>query len=335
MTSGGPSVDSIVEWGTAGMPIPGETESGDLHVVTPFADGVLVALIDGLGHGPEAAEAARAAATLLTAHASEAPISLLQRCHEGLRKTRGVVMSVASVDARDSSVTWLGVGNVEGLLVRADPESATEVIALRGGVVGYQMPPLRAEMLPIGRGDTLILATDGIRSDFKLGIAIEATPQTISESILSRCAKNSDDARVLVVRYVAAPHATVPIRDTSDVVMARKRLREIAYQAGFQEGAVEALATAVTEVASNILLHARSGELRVALVEGRDRSGLEVVAVDEGPGIADVARAVEDHYSTGAGLGLGLSSAKRLVDEFELSSTLDKGTMVTLRKWRT
>jgi phosphoserine phosphatase RsbX len=335
MTSGERNVASMIEWGTAGMPIPGEVESGDLHVVAPFADGVLVALIDGLGHGPDAAEAARVAATLLAAHANETPISLLQRCHEGLRKTRGVVMSVASLDVRDSSLTWLGVGNVEGVLLRADPESTSEAIALRGGVVGYQMPPLRAEVLPIGRGDTLILATDGIRSDFKLGVALEAASQAIAESILARCAKTSDDATVLVARYLAARQVLVPIRDPSDVVMARKRLRDVAYQVGFQETAVETLAIAVTEVASNILLHARSGELRMALVEDRDRLGLEVVAVDEGPGIADVERAVEDHYSTGGGLGLGLSSAKRLVDEFKLSSTVGQGTVVTLRKWRT
>jgi len=333
MTIGG-SKTSVIEWGTAGAAIEGEIESGDLHVIAPFPDGVLVALVDGLGHGPEAAVAARAAATLLTAHAGETPISLIQRCHEGLRKTRGVVMSVASVNARDSSLTWLGVGNVEGVLLRRDAEPASEAIALRGGVVGYQLPPLRAEVLPIGRGDTLILVTDGIRHDFKMAVTVSQSPQAIADSILARCGKASDDACVVVARYARSPGVSVPVRDESDVVMARKRVRELGYQAGLQEAAVEALATAVTEVGRNIVVYGRGGEIRIVVANEEGHSGIVVIATDRGPGIADLARATEDGYSTGGGLGLGLSSAKRLVDQFDLSSVVGCGTTVTLKKWR-
>jgi phosphoserine phosphatase RsbX len=195
-------VDPIVEWGWAGRGL--EKQSGDLHVVVPFAGGVLIALLDGLGHGPESAAASSAARPLILDHAKDSLPRLVQRCHDALQKTRGVVMSLASFRTDDSSLTWLGVGNVEGVLFRAKDKSKRphQAIAVRAGVVGYQLPPLRADTLLVSPGDTLILATDGIRSDFTSGLAIEYSPQEIAESILARFAKGTDDAHVIVARYL-------------------------------------------------------------------------------------------------------------------------------------
>jgi len=124
---------SLVSWSVAGAPLEPGTESGDLHVVAPSQHGVLVAAIDGLGHGPEAAAAAREAARVLQAHAEESVLPLVLRCHEELRRSRGVVMSVAFFDQRDDSVTWMGVGNVEGVLLRAPGgELSNEAIVGRG-----------------------------------------------------------------------------------------------------------------------------------------------------------------------------------------------------------
>ena len=224
-----PAATRVVEWGTAGAALGGEAESGDLHVVAPFPDGVLVALVDGLGHGPEAALAARAAAELLTLHAGESPLALIQRCHVGLKKTRGAVMSVASIDATDSSLTWAGVGNVEGVLLRCDEALGSESSRRVGAYWADQLPPLRAEVLPVHRGDTLILVTDGLRSDFRLGLVVEQDPQVIADAIFARCGKAYDDACVVVARYVALPRADeVLIRDDSDVVMARMKVRRAA-----------------------------------------------------------------------------------------------------------
>ena len=202
-----PEACPIIEWGWAGSAL--EAQSGDLHVVVPFSGGALVALIDGLGHGPEAADAAIAAASLLEAYASDPVLTLIQRCHAGLRKTRGAVMSIASFNSRDSSMSWTGVGNVDGILVRlsARPEQRDEAIAVRGGVVGYQLPPLQAKTLPVSPGDTLIMATDGIRSGFAARLAIEHDPQEIAESILARFGKGSDDAHVVVTRYLGSGHS--------------------------------------------------------------------------------------------------------------------------------
>jgi len=139
---------------------------------------------------------------LLEAHAGESVLDLMRRCHEGLRGSRGVVLSVASFDQRVDSVTWTGVGNVEGRLLRARGyPKADEAIAARGGVVGYQIPSLRAATLSVSRGDLLIFATDGIKSGFSSNIDREATPETIANAIFARYARGSDDALVLVARY--------------------------------------------------------------------------------------------------------------------------------------
>jgi negative regulator of sigma-B (phosphoserine phosphatase) len=198
---------SIIEWASAGVALdehlPG-SQSGDLHAIVHFPDGVLVAVIDGLGHGPEAAFAAREAARLLEAGAGESVIALVQRCHDGLRRTRGVVMSLASFTTRDSSMTWTGIGNVEGVLVRAGPtrHEPREVITSRGGVIGYQLPPLRATRLSVSPGDMLIMATDGVQSGFTAGLSATRSPQDLADSIMALYRKGSDDALVVVARYV-------------------------------------------------------------------------------------------------------------------------------------
>jgi negative regulator of sigma-B (phosphoserine phosphatase) len=193
---------SVIEWGWAGSAL--DVESGDLHLVVPFEQGALVALLDGLGHGPEAAAASNVAVPILQAHPSDSVLTLIQRCHEGLRKTRGVTMSLASFDSRDSSMSWIGVGNVDCSLLRFSDraEHRDEALALRGGVVGYRLPPVHAHTLPVSPGDTLIMATDGIRSGFTAGVEFEHGPQEIAESILARFAKKSDDAHVVVARYL-------------------------------------------------------------------------------------------------------------------------------------
>ena len=190
----------LVGW--AGTALEGD-ESGDLHVVVQFEGGALVALIDGLGHGAEAADAARAAARILEAHAREPVLALVDRCHAGLRLTRGAVMSIASFAASDSSITWVGVGNVDGVLLRARGNllGGNAAILTRGGVVGYQLPLLRAATVPLTIGDTLIMTTDGIRSGFAQGLDLARSPEEIAEGILSGHSKGTDDARVVVARY--------------------------------------------------------------------------------------------------------------------------------------
>jgi negative regulator of sigma-B (phosphoserine phosphatase) len=196
----------LLEWGVATRPLAGETESGDRHLVRAFPNGVLVAVVDGLGHGKEAAAAAREAISILEANADQSVLDLVQRCHEGLRKTRGVVMSLASFNAPGGTLAWLGVGNVEGMLLRADPSArpVRETVLLRGGVVGDKLPPLRETVFPVGPRDLLILATDGVRGGFAEEVSVSHPPQRIADSILARHATGADDALVLAACYVGA-----------------------------------------------------------------------------------------------------------------------------------
>lgn len=125
----------------------------------------------------------------------------------------------------------------------------------------------------------------------------------------------------------------VRIRDESDVVIARRRSRELAAQQGFSKAAAEALATAVTEIARNIVVHAQSGEILFGALADSARRGVIVTASDTGAGIRDIEQAMQDGFSTRGGLGFGLPGARRLVDEFEIESEVGSGTTITLRKW--
>jgi serine/threonine-protein kinase RsbT len=125
---------------------------------------------------------------------------------------------------------------------------------------------------------------------------------------------------------------TVPIASDRDIVTARQRGRTLALQLGYSPMGGTLVAAAISELARNIVLYAKQGE--IVLSNDADGRGMTVVARDEGPGIADVSRAVAAGYSTSGGLGLGLSGVRRLVDEFEISSVLGKGTTVTIKWWR-
>ena len=192
----------MVEYGVAKFALPGQDESGDQHLVCCNHNGILVAAIDGIGHGEEAANASRAAAAFLRNSADEPIISLVERCHERLRATRGVVLSLASIDPGKRMMTWLGVGNVQGVLVRVDAKkrNVQESLLLRAGVVGSQLPALQATVLPIVQGDTLFFATDGVRSDFSAALSARENPQRAADRILEQYRSGNDDALVLVAR---------------------------------------------------------------------------------------------------------------------------------------
>jgi negative regulator of sigma-B (phosphoserine phosphatase) len=198
-TGNAPALPSVIEWAVAGQAIAGEQVSGDLHLVQPFDGGVLVAVADGLGHGEEAAAAAIAAVEVLRRHADEPVTALVKRCHAELRRTRGVVLSLASFDVAAARLTWVGIGNVEGMLYRAD--GPREALVSRSGVVGFQLPPPHATVLPIAAGDMLVFATDGIHHDFAARSPLGRVPQQVADELLARYGKSTDDALVLVACY--------------------------------------------------------------------------------------------------------------------------------------
>jgi hypothetical protein len=194
----------VLTWGMASVPVSTESRSGDLGVVWSPHDGALIAIVDGSGHGVDAAAAAESAATIMAGHTNESPVALVLRCHEELRGTRGAAMTLASMNLRDRTITWLGIGNVEAVLCHApDPEAqGADRVLLRPGVVGYRLPPrLKAEVLPLKSNDTLIMATDGVKPEFAEECALAGEPKAVAERLLTQYSHQRDDALVFVAKY--------------------------------------------------------------------------------------------------------------------------------------
>jgi serine/threonine-protein kinase RsbT len=135
------------------------------------------------------------------------------------------------------------------------------------------------------------------------------------------------------VAATVSAEVRVTIARDMDIVTARQRGRELAASAGFSRTDQTLIATAISEVARNIVMYADRGELILVALESHGCRGIQVVARDEGPGIQDLALAMQDGYSTSNSLGMGLPGAKRLMDEFQLWSSPGNGTTVTMKKW--
>lgn len=125
----------------------------------------------------------------------------------------------------------------------------------------------------------------------------------------------------------------VRIQNSADIVAARQQGRALASIAGFSHSNLTIIATAISEVARNIVEYAKEGEVIITLIDDANKKGVEIVATDEGPGIPDVSTVMRDGFSTGKGLGIGLPGARRLMDEFAIASVVGTGTIVTMKKW--
>ena len=195
-----------VEWGVATRSRSGEATTGDLAVVAVVPQGALVAAIDGLGHGREAALAARQAGDVLRRNPGPDLALLAKRCHSALRDTRGAAISLAFVSHERATMSWLGVGNVEGRVLSGDrtatrPKSS---LVLDSGVCGHELPRVRTTTLDVRPGDVLVLATDGIDPAFADALDTSGSAQAISDRILAGHRKPVDDALVVAVRYLGA-----------------------------------------------------------------------------------------------------------------------------------
>ncbi len=195
---------ALLDLGIASFFPDDQAESGDLSVARCNSDRALLAAIDGIGHGKSAAQAARIAAGILESFAGDSLVSLIQECHEALRSTRGIVLSLASIDFQLGTLTWLGIGNVQGILIRSanSKHKGNHALLLRPGVVGSRLPVLQTTTLPISRGDTLAFATDGIRGEFSDDLFPHETPQRSADRILAKHCKGNDDALIFIARFV-------------------------------------------------------------------------------------------------------------------------------------
>lgn len=193
-----------LEWGVSTRCRRGETLSGDLAIVELLADGALIVAIDGLGHGSEAARAARTAERVVRERPSRDLVSLCERCHKAMSETRGAAISLAFVSASDSTMTWLGVGNVEGRVLSGDPSKRGPrgSLALSNGVPGHQLPYMQMATLDLTPGDVLVFATDGIAAGFADSLDVSGSAQAITDRIMARHWRATDDALVVAVRYL-------------------------------------------------------------------------------------------------------------------------------------
>jgi negative regulator of sigma-B (phosphoserine phosphatase) len=201
-------VMSDIEWAVASKPIPGEAVLGDAYLVAARTHGALLAVADGLGHGPEAAAAAERAVGTMKMAADEDIQSLLRRCDLALKQTRGAVLSLATIDFETDTLDWAGIGNVSGILLRRSVERGTthRRLAPMPGVLGDKVRTPRTESNPLYDGDMLVFVTDGIVHSFSdnLEPLMSAPTQRIAQHILEQHWRGTDDALVLVVRYKGA-----------------------------------------------------------------------------------------------------------------------------------
>lgn len=195
----------VAEWAYAARTAPGQVESGDRHLIRSVEDGVLIAAIDGLGHGPEAAHASGEAVAALSASSGAASLRhLMGECHAALERTRGATVSLARFDGSTPRLDWLAVGNVHGQVVRRTPAHGRrdESLLLLPGMVGERLPRLRESELPMARGDMLVLTTDGVDPQAAERLDTRRPPSETAQAVLEHGVNGHDDALVVVARYM-------------------------------------------------------------------------------------------------------------------------------------
>lgn len=195
---------AALTWAVAGRPIPGEDASGDRHLVLAPPDGPLLAVVDGLGHGPEAAEVAERAVAAIGAQTGR--VDVIERMAAGdraLAGTRGAVAALVSVE-EPAELAWAGVGNVEAVLLRAAAGGRMQVahaLASTPGILGARRRSVHVSRCSLRPGDVLVMATDGVDTDLAAAVSPGGDLGNAVEGIVRTWAKRSDDALVLAARY--------------------------------------------------------------------------------------------------------------------------------------
>lgn len=198
-------VPAFLRWAVAMRPFPGQTSCGDAFAVVDTASGAVLAVIDGLGHGPEAAAAAQAAAAAIRTNALAPVEVLLERCHGAMAGSRGAVATVAQIARHSGLMRWAGIGNVEGVVARRSAGGSRIAYApLRGGILGSVFEGARAGQLDLAPGELLALATDGLQGSFVDRLRPGAEPAEMAGELLAAFSRPDDDALVLVARFEGA-----------------------------------------------------------------------------------------------------------------------------------
>lgn len=202
----GPGQSSVVEWAVARKVMPGCPSGAEQYVVKATPNGFLVALIDSMGYSPQALSATQTAVATLDEYTHQTIADLLLKCDRACQSTSGVSMVVAIFSASYPTVTWFGVGNVEAVLFHksASAEPRYHILSQQPGRVGQGLTSLKELSLPVRTGDNLVLASDGILTGFVEALPIEGKPKVVADQLMSIYGATSDEATLLVTRYVGA-----------------------------------------------------------------------------------------------------------------------------------
>ncbi|GFG74129.1 SpoIIE family protein phosphatase [Mycobacterium botniense] len=197
-----------IEWAGATRSLPGEQACGDYVIALDVGgQAALFAGLDGLGHGEEAETAALCAVEVLK-HARAEPLeAMIELCHRALMSTRGAAMTLARIDFESDMLSWIGVGNVTANLIAKAPSGVAirSATPLASGIVGFRMPDtVVARNVAIRPGDLLVIASDGISEGHLDSVDFAASAVAISDQVLGKHAKDTDDASVLAARHRGA-----------------------------------------------------------------------------------------------------------------------------------
>ena len=194
----------MFEYAIAESKLAGEIECGDASFVKLSKDRAILTVVDGLGHGADAAVAANTAVGRLTKLENYSPLTLVRECHDALRFSRGAAMGLVMLDHVSNTLSWVGIGNVSAMVLRAGRvgRDRYETLMRHAGIVGHNLPHLQEIVLALQPGDILILATDGVDEDFLQQFDVLDSLQQTADEIIRRFKRGDDDALVLIARYL-------------------------------------------------------------------------------------------------------------------------------------
>ena len=295
-------------------------------------------VVDGLGHGILAAEAAREAERIFALPKFDSPTSILEESHGALKKTRGAAMAVSALHLDRQLVSFAGVGNIGASIVTSDTSRG---MASHNGTVGHHLNRIQEFTFPWNADSILVMYSDGLKSGWDLhrypGIWSKH-PALIAGVLYRDYCRERDDVTVLVAknhprgkRTMKLKLLNMEIRYEHDVVLARQRARTIAAALKFDAQAQTRIATAVSEVVRNAFQYAGGGAVEFEIDNGVEKMMLISVR-DQGPGIGNLEEILGGKYVSKTGMGLGMIGAKRLLDRFQVETRKGDGTTVILGK---
>lgn len=319
--------------------MPGEHVAGDVCFVSHRPSGPVLALIDGLGHGEGAAVAAQRCADSFKKHADLGLNEMLAMAHRDLRGTRGAVATVARIRSTERSLEVAGVGNASAVLFQ-EHGSTRQTPIITPGVLGSAFRSTTVQRLPFEIGSMLVLHSDGLRSRFDALSLRLVTAQAAAEELVGGFGKASDDAGCIVARGVSADQQLfskppssdssnerrLALRRTGDAQVAANEARKFAAELGFSTRVQWEIGIAAAELASNAVKYGQEGVLMLRLAR-EPQPALLLEVSDRGAGMGNHAPAPPK-----SGLGVGLESVRRLMDEVEVRSIDGLGTRVTAKR---